>query len=125
MPESQVKTRIPPDSLADFAISVLEDQKAEDIRCLDVTHLTSITDSMIIASGRSDRHVRALADALIERCGEAGRKAIGVEGQQGGEWVLLDFGEVVVHLMLRRTREFYDIEKLWDIARGRSGSAES
>lgn len=113
-----------PEELAESVLAVLDELKAEDVRSLDVRHLTSITDIMIIASGRSDRHVRALADALIERCAELGRRPLGVEGQRGGEWVLVDLGDVVVHVMLRRTREFYDIERLWDISSIRRGAAE-
>jgi ribosome-associated protein len=123
MPETQDKIQTTRE-LADFVVAVLEELKAEDIRSLDVRHLTSITDTMIIASGRSDRHVRAVADALVERCKQAGRPPLGVEGQRGGEWVLVDLGDIVVHVMLRRTREFYDIEKLWDISSLRRGAAE-
>ncbi len=107
---------------ADLAAGILEDMKAERIARLDVRHLTTITDTMIVATGRSDRHVRAIADALIERCGEQGHKPIGVEGLERGEWVLVDLGDVVVHVMLDHVREFYDIEKLWDIARARGGA---
>ena len=123
MPETQNKTATP-EELAEFIVAILDELKAEDIRCLDVRHLTPITDTMIIASGRSDRHVRALADALIERCEAHGRRPLGVEGQRGGEWVLVDFADVVVHLMQRRTRDFYDIERLWDISSARRGAAE-
>lgn len=123
MPETQNKTATP-EELAEFIVAILDELKAEDIRCLDVRHLTPITDTMIIASGRSDRHVRALADALIERCEAQGRRPLGVEGQRGGEWVLVDFADVVVHLMQRRTRDFYDIERLWDISSARRGAAE-
>jgi ribosome-associated protein len=82
---------------------------------LDVRHLTSVTDTMVVASGRSDRHVRALADTVVETCAKAGVHALGVEGQKSGEWVLVDLGDVVVHVMLPRVREFYNLEKLWDI----------
>jgi ribosome-associated protein len=102
--------------IAAFAIAVLEDLRAENVLRLDVRHLTSLLDLMIIASGRSDRHARALADALIERSRQAGIPLLGVEGQQGGEWVLVDLADVVVHVMLPRTRAFYELEKLWDIA---------
>jgi ribosome-associated protein len=105
-----------PQELAAFAVGVLDDLKAQDIEVLDVRHLTSIMDVMIVASGRSDRHVRALADTLIERCREIGIPLLGVEGQEGGEWVLVDLADVVVHVMLPRTRAFYEIEKLWDIS---------
>jgi ribosome-associated protein len=105
-----------PRKIADYAISVLEDHKATDIRCLDVSHLTSIMDYMIVATGRSDRHVRALGDALVESCKEQGIEILGSEGKEAGEWLLVDLVDVVVHVMLPRTREFYDIEKLWDIS---------
>ena len=101
--------------LADLVYDALDDLKANAIKTLDVRHLTSVTDFMIIASGRSDRHVRALADAVLERCKAAGCAALGVEGQTTGEWVLLDLGDVVVHVMLPRVRDFYNLEKLWEI----------
>jgi ribosome-associated protein len=90
--------------------------KAENIEVLDVRHLTSIMDVMLVASGRSDRHVRALADSVVERCREVGLPLLGIEGQEGGEWVLVDLADVVVHVMLPRTRAFYEIEKLWGIS---------
>ena len=105
-----------PRQLADLSIQVLEDHKATDIRCLDVAHLTSIMDYMIVATGRSDRHVRSLGDALIAFCKENGIEILGAEGQDAGEWLLVDLVDVVVHVMLPRTREFYEIEKLWDIS---------
>src|SRR5882672_5552734 len=82
---------------------------------LDDLHLTSVTDTMVVASGRSDRHVRALADTVVEQCAKAGVRPIGVEGQKSGEWVLVDLGDVVVHVMLPRVREFYSLEKLWGL----------
>jgi len=97
--------------------STLEDMKATDIVALDVSHLTSITDAMYVASGRSDRHVRAVAEALVERCVAAGHRPLGVEGLDAGEWVLIDLADVIVHVMIPKTRDFYDIEKLWDISR--------
>ena len=103
-------------NIADHAIAVLDDHKATDIRCLDVSHLTSMMDFMIVATGRSDRHVRALGDALMAACKKSGIEILGSEGQEAGEWLLVDLVDVVVHVMLPRTREFYDIEKLWDIS---------
>lgn len=111
--------------LVETILAVLDDLKAQDVVCLDVSHLTSITDTMIVASGRSDRHVRAIADALIERCKAAGIRPLGVEGEEAGEWVLVDLTDAIVHVMLPKTREFYDIEKLWDISRPREEAAES
>ena len=104
------------ESTGDLVIDVLDDLKAQSVLRLDVRHLTSMTDIMIIASGRSVRHVRAVAQALLERCEDAGVKPIGVEGEDGGEWVLVDFGDVVAHIMVPSVREFYALEKLWDIA---------
>ena len=110
MPESSEST-----SLVAALLAVLEDLKAQQIRVIDVSHLTTLMDVMIVASGRSDRHVRAIADALVERLKALGRPPLGVEGQEGGEWILVDAADVVVHVMLPRVREFYDIETLWDM----------
>jgi ribosome-associated protein len=105
-----------PRQIADHAMQVLEDHKATDIRCLDVSHLTSLMDFMIVATGRSDRHVRSLGNALIESCKEGGIEVLGSEGKDSAEWLLVDLVDVVVHIMLPRTRDFYEIEKLWDIS---------
>ncbi|HLF09883.1 MAG TPA: ribosome silencing factor [Gammaproteobacteria bacterium] len=102
--------------MAALVADALDDLKAQHVNSLDVRHLTSMTDTMIIASGRSDRHVRALADAVVERCQEAGIAPLGVEGKDAGEWVLVDLADVVVHVMLPRARDFYNLEKLWDIS---------
>ncbi|MBT8061733.1 MAG: ribosome silencing factor, partial [Gammaproteobacteria bacterium] len=112
--------------LADTVFEALDDLKANAIKTMDVRHLTSVTDFMVIASGRSDRHVRALADSVLERCKKLGCQPLGVEGQDGGEWVLLDLGDVVVHVMLPKVRDFYNLEKLWEIEhRDDSASAAS
>jgi ribosome-associated protein len=105
-----------PREIAARATAVLQDHKASDIRCLDVSHLTSIMDYMIVATGRSDRHVRGLGDALTEYCRDHGIEVLGTEGQEAAEWILVDLVDVVVHVMLPKTREFYDIEKLWDMS---------
>ncbi|MBN1240916.1 MAG: ribosome silencing factor [Gammaproteobacteria bacterium] len=112
------------EDLVRLIVDTLEDMKAERIVSLDVRHLTSITDVMVVASGRSDRHVRAIADALLERCGEKGFKPLGVEGQEAGEWVLVDLADAIVHIMVPRVREFYNIENLWDLS-ARERMAES
>jgi len=105
--------------------AALEDLKAQDVKILYVGHLTSLMDVMIVASGRSDRHVRGIADAVVERCGELGVRPLGVEGQEAGEWVLVDLTDVVVHVMLPRVREFYDIESLWEMPAPRGRQDES
>jgi len=104
-----------PQQIADHAMQILDDHKATDLCSFDVAHLTSMMDFMIVATGRSDRHVRALGSALITSCKENGIEILGSEGQEAGEWLLVDLVDVVVHVMLPRTREFYEIEKLWDI----------
>ncbi len=102
-------------ALVKLVVDVLDDLKSESITCLDVRHLTSVTDFMIIANGRSARHARAVANAVVERSKENHCRPIGVEGQDGGEWILVDLADVVVHVMLPKVREFYDLEKLWDL----------
>ena len=94
-------------------LAALDELKAVNVRVFDVRALTSIMDCMIIASGTSDRHVNALAEQVIERAKANGVRPLGVEGQREGEWVLVDLGDLVVHLMLPRTRDFYALEKLW------------
>lgn len=91
----------------------LEDLKAQEVTVLDVHDKANFTDFMIIASGTSTRHVKSIADEILEKTKPAGFPALGVEGYTYGEWVLVDLGEVVVHIMLPITREFYQLEKLW------------
>ncbi len=111
------------DRLLELVIEALEDLKAVDIRILDVRGLTSITDYMVIASGTSTRHVKSLADSVTRRTREAGFRALGVEGEQVAEWVLVDLGDVVVHVMIPGVREFYALEKLWSVgSEPRTGS---
>ena len=109
------KTRNGPGALTQIAVAALEDMKAVNVKVLDVRKLTDIADTMIVATGNSDRHVKSIADRLIERCREAGHRAYGVEGQREGEWVLVDLQDLIVHVMLPRIREFYGLEKLWDL----------
>jgi ribosome-associated protein len=94
-------------------IEAMEDLKAVDIRELDVTGVANFTDHMLFASGTSNRHVKAIAQAVIEAARAAGEPPLGTEGEEQGEWVLVDLGDVVVHVMLPETRAFYDIERLW------------
>ena len=103
------------EQLSDLVVAALEDVKALDIVRLDVKGLTSVTDYMVVASGTSSRHVKALADAVADRSREAGHRPAGIEGEAGGEWVLLDLHDTLVHVMLPRVREFYNLEKLWSL----------
>ena len=102
-------------SLVQVVGKALDDLKAVDVHVLDVRHLTTVTDTMVIASGRSDRHVRAIAGSVVEQCKRSGYRPLGVEGERSGEWVLVDLADLVVHVMLPRVREFYNLEKLWDM----------
>jgi ribosome-associated protein len=92
------------------------DRKAGDVVALEVSGLTSFTDAFVIATGTSDRHVKAVADAVVERAAQLGRKPLGVEGYEGGEWVLIDLDDVIVHVFLAEVRELYDLERLWSDA---------
>ena len=98
-----------------LAEHALADLKARDIRVLDVRQLTSITDYMVVASGTSDRHVKSIAEQLVQSAAQAGCPPIGVEGTGTGEWVLVDLSDVVVHIMQPKAREFYKLEGLWDM----------
>jgi ribosome-associated protein len=104
------------EQLSDLVVDALEEMKAIDIVKLDVKNLTSVTDFMIVASGTSNRHVKALTDAVAEKARLAGHRPAGVEGEQGSEWILLDLHDALVHVMLPRVREFYNLEKLWSLS---------
>jgi ribosome-associated protein len=106
--------------LAGIVAAALDDMKAVNIRVLDVRGLTDIVDTMIIASGTSDRHVRSIAERVVERSKAAGVRPFGIEGARDGEWVLVDLLDVMVHVMLPRVREHYALERLWESAPGRS-----
>jgi ribosome-associated protein len=104
-------------------LGALDDMKALDVKVLDVRDLTDIADYMVIASGTSDRHVRSVAQRVVEKTKEAGFRAHGLEGLKDGDWVLIDLNEVIVHVMLPRVREFYGLEKLWDLTAKRTARA--
>jgi ribosome-associated protein len=101
-------------ALQEVITTALEDMKAVNVKVLDVRGLTDIADTMVVASGNSDRHVRSIADRVLEKAKAAGFRAMGTEGQRDGEWVLVDLQDVIVHVMLPRVREFYGLEHLWD-----------
>jgi ribosome silencing factor RsfS/YbeB/iojap len=100
--------------LEGIVTAALEDMKAVNVKTMDVRGLTDIADVMVVASGNSDRHVRSIADRVIEKAKESGFRPLGVEGQREGEWVLVDLQDVVLHVMLPRVREFYSLERMWE-----------
>ncbi len=104
-------------SLVEFITTCLDDSKGEEIVTIDLEGKTAIADAMIIASGRSRRHVGALADKLIKVLKEQDNRSVKVEGQGTGEWVLLDVGDVIVHIFQPEIREFYNLEKMWSAER--------
>ncbi|MDH3640844.1 MAG: ribosome silencing factor [Gammaproteobacteria bacterium] len=102
-----------PDALRDLVVDALEDRKGRNIVVLDVAKTTDITDFMVIVSGTSNRHVKALVDEVVESSKAADNSPLGVEGRETHEWVLVDLGDVLVHVMQAETRDFYDLERLW------------
>jgi ribosome-associated protein len=101
------------EQLKALVIAALEDRKGVDIKVLDVRGKSNVTDMMVVSTGTSNRQVRALADSVVEKAKERGIQPLGVEGDRNNEWVLVDLGDVVVHVMQAETREFYNLEKLW------------
>jgi ribosome-associated protein len=101
------------DELKQVVIDALDDLKGVDIQSIDVRGKSSVTDVLVIASGKSTRQVKALADSVVVKVKEAGLKPLSVEGERDSNWVLVDLGDVVVHVMLPETRDFYNLEKLW------------
>ncbi len=108
-------TTVAPDALRRVVLAALEDIKAKEVREIDVRGKTSITDWMVIVSGTSNRHVRSIADEVSKQAKQIGCAPLGVEGEREGEWVLVDLGDVIVHIMLPRVREFYALERLWTV----------
>jgi len=105
------------DVLLSTITNCLDDAKGEEIVTIDLCGKTTIADAMVVASGRSKRHVGAIADRLIKRLKETGHKRVKVEGQDVGEWVLLDVGDVIVHIFQPEIRDFYNLEKMWSSER--------
>src|SRR5690554_18490 len=127
MPNHSLNTAtLKTDSLKTLVLDALDDLKAKDVALLDVSRLTSVTDLMIVASGTSTRHVAALANNVVERVKAEGIQPLGVEGEAGADWVLVDLGDLVVHVMLPETRALYDLERLWaDLPSDSEGRQES
>lgn len=103
------------ENLETLVVDALEDLKAHDVRVIDVRGKSSVTDLMVVASGTSNRHVQALASNVVVKAKASGVPPLGVEGEREGEWVLVDLCDVVVHVMLPPTRDFYNLEKLWAV----------
>lgn len=103
-----------PEKLSKLVLHALEEMKGQSVTCLQVDHLTSITDYMVIVTGTSSTHVRALADTVITQTKEVGVNIVGVEGRSHAEWILVDIGSVIVHVMLAPVRALYNLEELWD-----------
>jgi len=103
------------DRLRALVIAALDDLKAKDVVEVDVRGKSSVADLLVVASGTSSRHVKSIADEVVKKAKQAGNPPIGVEGQREAEWVLVDLGDVIVHVMLPRTREFYGLERLWSV----------
>lgn len=110
---------IPKSVLLQLVESALADMKAVNVTVLDVRGLTDVADSMVIASGNSDRHVKSIAENVVVAAKKAGFRPMGVEGERDGEWALVDLQDIIVHVMLPRVREFYRLENLWDISAAR------
>jgi ribosome-associated protein len=105
----------PVDHLLQRVLAALEELKAKDVREIDVRGKTSIADFLVIASGTSTRHVKSIADEVVRYAKQAGMMPLGVEGQRDADWVLVDLGDIIVHVMLPRIREFYGLERLWTV----------
>jgi len=101
------------DELLTLVLAALDEGKGRDIRVIDVRNKTSVTDYMIIASGTSERHVKSLAEHVVEKAKDSEIQPLGVEGQATGEWVLVDLGDAIIHVMKPQVREFYQLEKFW------------
>ena len=102
-----------PRAMADLVVDTASDKKAEDILVLNVSEVTTIADLFIIVSGRGERQVQAISDAIVEKAKENGRQPVGIEGYDAGRWILIDLGDVVVHAFVPEERELYRLERLW------------
>jgi ribosome-associated protein len=106
-------------------VDALDDMKGQSIRCIDVSKLTSITDFMVIVTGTSNTHIKALADSTVKKARELDVKVIGVEGRLQAEWVLVDLGDVVVHIMTAPVRALYKLEELWNFSLDKPGAGKA
>ena len=112
-PERVSKVRPDAEETLRLVLASIDDMKAEDTVTIDLTGKTSIADAMVVTSGRSNRHVTSIADSAVEGLHKAGLKGIRVEGKKNGDWVLIDAGDVIIHVFRPEVRAFYDLEKMW------------
>ena len=108
-------SRLNSKKLAQRIVDTLDDLKGQSIRCINVKKLTEITDYMVITTGRSNTHTKALADAVVNRLRKSGEKIVGIEGRLQSEWILVDAGDIVVHIMVAPVRTLYNLEDLWGL----------
>ncbi len=118
------KKSLSSEQLAELAVSALEDMKGQLVRSINVSQLTSITDYMVIATGTSSTHVKALSDSVDKAAKEAGQTVKSIEGKMQAEWVLVDLGDVVVHIMIAPMRALYNLEDLWSFRTPKAEEAE-
>jgi len=110
--------------LLQIITDVLDEHKGENVTVLDVEEKTSVTDYMVVATSTSERHAKSLSGYVLEKVKKQGLTPLGVEGEQGSDWVLLDLGDVILHLMTAKARDFYQLEKLWSVDRNETSTAE-
>lgn len=115
LPNEEKSDSMQLEALQKLVVDALEEIKAQDIKIMDVRGVASFTDLMVVASGTSTRHVKAIADKVVEKASQTGNKPLGVEGEREAEWVLVDLNDIIVHVMLPQTRDFYNLEKLWSL----------
>jgi len=111
--------------LAQVAVSALEDLKGQSVKCINVENLTQVTDYMVVATGRSSTHIKALANEVVEHVEAEGGKIVGIEGKLQSEWVLVDAGDVVVHIMMAPVRALYNLEELWNFDADKDSESSS
>ncbi len=103
------------EKLLKIVLDTLDERKGQNIKTINVQDKTSITDFMVLATGTSQRHIQSLSSHVVEKVKENGLIPLGIEGEQNSEWVLLDLGDIILHVMTAQTREFYQLEKLWEV----------
>ncbi|MEX2047285.1 MAG: ribosome silencing factor [Chloroflexota bacterium] len=110
---ASIRPDLPPRALADLVVEAASDKKAEDILVLNISEVSTIADLFVICSGRGERQAQGIADGIVEKAKAAGLQPFGVEGYDGGRWILIDLSDVVVHVFVPEERELYRLERLW------------